>query len=574
MAASPVVEIDSSEIDSVDFDLLSDHDLLAGARDDLMQENFYAARRLARLDEFRRRRERDYKARKANEPLFTLTPLQETVVEIGPLLGHEAGKVRSDLQRVTTLREHFPGVWELCRTGQLDLYRASMFSDAATWTLESPADIAKLAKTVTLWLNQTLPEGEGDLPLVTKTSRQLRNKLSYELKKLKPKDADEQFNRSFKQRRVDLVAGYASMGFLSLNHTSPDLQAADHHLTLLAKMMRKGGDERTLDQLRADLMLDLVLGRLQVGDCACDSSDAPGDRPGDRPGEAQNGGRNPAGTVRRLPTPAYARPIINLTVPIQTVMGLSDHPGVLSGGESVPASLVRKLAQDPSSTWYRMLTDPARRLVELSTTSYTPTKPIWRQVVADHNTCYLPSCAVPSTASELDHRTRWPWGKTSTKNLGPGCKRDHKAKHAEGFHLGKHDNGDLVLRTRVGFSHTTSPVEQPVSEEWPDDWYFESQFTATEILGAIHFLRQQDESALTSAAAPFTEEKAWADFRASYPNATDDDIHSWIYGDDDIPEEDHYAPPILKQGVTSLQVARPSLQVAIKGRGEGGPESA
>jgi hypothetical protein len=62
-------------------------------------------------------------------------------------------------------------------------------------------------------------------------------------------------------------------------------------------------------------------------------------------------------------------------------MGLADEPGVLSGGTPVPASLARLIAQQPGSTWYRMLTDPAGRLVELSTRSYQPTAPIWREVL-------------------------------------------------------------------------------------------------------------------------------------------------------------------------------------------------
>jgi hypothetical protein len=98
---------------------------------------------------------------------------------------------------------------------------------------------------------------------------------------------------------------------------------------------REEGDERTIDQLKSDLALDLLIG------------------------EAEG-----------VPLPTYVRPIVNLTVPVQTVMGLSDDPGVLSGGTVVPASLGRMIAQQPGSTWYRMFTDQADQagqMVELST---------------------------------------------------------------------------------------------------------------------------------------------------------------------------------------------------------------
>lgn len=124
-----------------------------------------------------------------------------------------------------------------------------------------------------------------------------------------------------------------------------------------------------------------------------------------------------------------------MTVPIQTLMGLSDEPGVMAGGEVLPAGLTRALAASSESTWYRMLTDPARGCVELSTTSYQPTGPIIRQVVADFGTCYATGCTVPATDCDLDHRVRAPEGSTSTENLGPACRGHHTAKHAPGFGL-------------------------------------------------------------------------------------------------------------------------------------------
>ncbi|MGH8967377.1 MAG: HNH endonuclease signature motif containing protein, partial [Actinomycetes bacterium] len=207
--------------------------------------------------------------------------------------------------------------------------------------------------------------------------------------------------------------------------------------------------------------------------------------------ETADGG-DPADTVRRLPTAAFARPVINVTVPIQTLMGLTDDPGVMSGGETIPATLARRLAQDPDSTWYRMLTDPARKCVELSTKSYRPTKPIWRQVVADHQNCFLPTCNIPATRCEADHKVPYPEGATSTGNLHPGCRRDHKAKHARGFHV-VDQNGSTQLRTAAGFIHTLDPPEQPVAE-WPDLSALDEEPTAEEFLNTLTQIRRERES--------------------------------------------------------------------------------
>ena len=76
------------------------------------------------------------------------------------------------------------------------------------------------------------------------------------------------------------------------------------------------------------------------------------------------------------------------------------------------------------------LTDPEGALVTLSTSSYRPTPPIWRYVVAGQSTCSHPACDRPSTESELDHKVEWPLGATDTDNLQPLCRFHHKTKHA------------------------------------------------------------------------------------------------------------------------------------------------
>jgi hypothetical protein len=185
------------------------------------------------------------------------------------------------------------------------------------------------------------------------------------------------------------------MGQLAITATVDEVRLARHRLHLSAKQLRKAGDERTIEQLMSDLALDLLIGR------------APD-----------------------LPVPAYARPILNVTVSLETLAGLRDDPGQLSGGTVIPADLARAIATRDGATWYRMLTDPAGDLAALSTKSYQPTAPIWRYVVADQPTCAHPGCDRPSVECELDHITEWPAGPTSTDNLQSLCRRHHKAKHA------------------------------------------------------------------------------------------------------------------------------------------------
>lgn len=504
---------------SHEYDGLSDHALLAGGVHDLVVENAAAASRLQRMLEFYQRRcaEVDPAAVPGRR---ALTPVQETVIEVGELWGLSPGRVRSDLLRGRVLTTSFPDVWRLCRSGALDGYRAGLVADAATNLPERswPA----FADRVGPWLRKQLrrPGDDPDLPeIVCCTVKQLRNKLTYEVNKLAPREADERFRRSFAERRASARMRPADgsvddgMGSLSVTHSIDQVQLADYRLTLSAKALRAAGDERTLEQLRADLAMDLLTGRAEIQSPTAElERRADGEPLAPDAGAASAGAAGPgpdpvvSGWITRLPALGFARPVINLTVPMQTLMGVCDDPGVLSGGTVVPATLARLIAQQPGSTWHRMLTDPAGGCVEVSTTSYRPTASIWNDVVARWSTCFRPGCDRAAAESELDHRVPWPAGATSNTNLQPACGRDHTAKHTPGFGVGTEPgSGDTTLRTRAGFRHPVRPADQPVgSNRLPDD-LFEFQHTATELHDALTHLTDIRRS-LAAGPLPIVEE--------------------------------------------------------------------
>ena len=167
---------------------------------------------------------------------------------------------------------------------------------------------------------------------------------------------------------------------------------------------------------------------------------------------------------------------------------------MLAGGTVVPAGLARTIAAHPDATWHRMLTDPAGQMVELSTTSYRPTGPIWRHVVAEWNTCFEPACDAPATEAEHDHRIPWPRGATEPNNLWPACKRGHTTKHAPGFAIEQAADGSYVLRTAAGFAHPVAPPPKPVDPSWPD--LPEVQFSATELLEVLDEIRDRHDQEL------------------------------------------------------------------------------
>ena len=403
-----------------EYDGQGDHDLLAGGVHDLAAEAAASAARLARLLAFHDRLvARAAAAPRPPEDRRHLSALQETIVEAGSLWGLSPGRVRADLTRARVLSTHFPGVWALCRAGRLDGYRAGLVADAATGRLPE-ACWPELAERVTGWLHRHLrrPGEDPDLPeWVCSSVKQLRNKLTYETARLAPRTGEEAFRRGYADRHATahthpLPGGPGGgvgdgMGTLSLTHSIDEGQLADYRLTLAAKALhaqRPEGDERTLEQLRADVAADLLTGRAEiqtptadledladgvVGPDAAegvDSRDGAADSRDGAAGDAPAAGSVPGDWFTRLPALGYARPIINVTVPFQTLLGISDDPGTLSGGTVIPATLARMIATRPDATWHRLLTDPAGQCLERSTTSYQPTAPIWAEVLARYHT--------------------------------------------------------------------------------------------------------------------------------------------------------------------------------------------
>ncbi|HEY6932212.1 MAG TPA: HNH endonuclease signature motif containing protein [Marmoricola sp.] len=453
-----------------DLAALADHDLLAAGLVDQVVANRANARVWARLVEFHSRRTADEGVRRTVSLHFALTPRQATVAEVAELWGWKASWARKQLNVALCLSVWFPQVWEMCLKGQLDVHRAQMIADTARFKLGDDLSWLALGKRLQPWLeghlrsvDALLPDGSPAPAVVGCTDRQLRNKLDYEVRRLSPAPSEQAHRKAVEDRAVrrsDPADG-TGVGWLGVSHTVDQLMLAEQALTLAARQLRDGGDERTLDQLRADIAVDRLVGRADG-----------------------------------VATPSFARPVINVTVPVQTVMGVCDDPGVLSGGQVIPAGLARAIAADPSSTWYRMLVDPAGEMVELSTRSYQPTDPIWRHVVAEWGGCFRPGCGEPATSADIDHRTPFPGGATSTSNLWPACEEDHKVKHAPGFVVSQDaKTGDFVMHTPSGFAHRLPRPSHPACD-WDVDLPPAVQISGSELLHALHHVIECRESDL------------------------------------------------------------------------------
>ena len=188
------------------------------------------------------------------------------------------------------------------------------------------------------------------------------------------------------------------------------------------------GESRTMDQLRADICLDLLHGATPNAGAA-----------------ASNTG------------------VIDLVVDLDTLAGLTEQPGQLGGYGPVIADIARKLANDSHDAQWRVATlDENGEMIHLGTTSRRPTASQKHRIQTRHQTCVFPGCRMPSTACDLDHtRAVQDGGATCDCNLAPLCRHDHGIKHTQGWHYERLPDARHQWTTPSGHTYTTARNREP-----------------------------------------------------------------------------------------------------------------
>jgi hypothetical protein len=201
-----------------------------------------------------------------------------------------------------------------------------------------------------------------------------------------PDAARRRRERAELERRVEVRPEVSGNALLSGRELPPAaVLAASERLTARALELRDAGVDGGMDELRAMAYLEAfgVLDPLQnihPGDGGPETSDHPDGGPGDDGnGDDGNGGRGSGGPrpsdpasdggggtgARPWPVPAGFAAKVNLTIPLTTLLGTTDRPGLLSGTGPIDAGLARDLAaaaaRDPRSTWCITVTGPDSR---------------------------------------------------------------------------------------------------------------------------------------------------------------------------------------------------------------------
>nr|MBA3525069.1 DUF222 domain-containing protein [Geodermatophilaceae bacterium] len=242
-------------------------------------------------------------------------------------------------------------------------------------------------------------------------------------------------------RRVSLHPGHDGMSHLHAVLPEPQALRWYDALTATAHAAAADDDQRGIDQLRADTLLDLLL-------------QPPSDSPVAGPTVATDAD-TPTGARRR--SRWGTRPTtVHVTVPWTTLTGITDDPGDLAGYGPITAAHARELAAD--ATWRRILTDPeSGTILDVGTTVYAPPAAIARHVRTRDRTCRFPGCRQPATRCDLDHTVPHPHGPTAETNLNTLCRRHHRTKTFTRSRLQHLPGAVMAWTSPTGHTYRTYP---------------------------------------------------------------------------------------------------------------------
>ncbi|HSK07213.1 MAG TPA: DUF222 domain-containing protein, partial [Acidimicrobiia bacterium] len=259
------------------------------------------------------------------------------------------------------------------------------------------------------------------------TTGQLRARIRRLVIAVDPDSARDRYQARLVDRRVVIEASEdGTANLFGLDLPADDTNAAIRRINRLARSAKTADDPRTIDQIRADILLDLLNGR--------------------QPGQSRGDGA-----------------VVDIRVDLTTLAGLDDNPAEIPGWGPVIADVARQVAEgQEKAEWRVVVTDPhTGRPVHVGTTQKRPTRrPTTsqrRNIEAVALTCVFPGCRMPARDSDLDHRDAWAdGGPTQEDNLEPLCRHDHRLKHA-GWKLEGLGTGEYCWTSPLGLKYTVDP---------------------------------------------------------------------------------------------------------------------
>ncbi|MCC3276190.1 HNH endonuclease [Arthrobacter sp. zg-Y20] len=295
-------------------------------------------------------------------------------------------------------------------TAQRLMFEAGLLTDTHTATLEALQDGRLSYGHAQVVLDQCESVPAAELPefeaaLLKAAEGQTRSQFSAKARRQRerkyPQTIPERHLTAFDKRRVVLERDEDGMSWLSAHLRAAEAQQIYTALSTAARGEQANGDQRTADQLRSD-----ILSQLLMGGC----------------------GSTRVTSAASEETTVLPRAEIMVLINAETLFGANDQPAELHGYGPISAKAARRLARN-ATRWTGLVQDPdTGEILGVGRRRKVPAG-LARWLRARDGTCRFPGCRVSTALSEIDHTTDWAaGGPTDHGNLAHLCRRHHRFK--------------------------------------------------------------------------------------------------------------------------------------------------
>jgi hypothetical protein len=313
--------------------------------------------------------------------------------------------------RARRLRSLLPTVWQAWHDGRIST-AAVVAVDRAATRLTKPESLVTL--------DETAVDAVAGL-----TPGQAGTWLDRWVERTEAEAARQRHQLAMADRRVQVRPVGDGMARVSAVIGTADAAAIMQSLTKVARA-RAADDPRTIDQARADLLADTLLGRREGG--------------------------------------LGYRAVIGITVPLSSLMGFSDVPGELTDrSATIPAHVIREAMRDEHSLLYRLVTNDVGDLLTVTWLGrFAPTR-LAQVLEFRDGTSVFPTSSVPARMCDNDHSDPWP-ADTCAANTGPLNRRAHVLKTEGRLRLRQLSPGVFEWTTSTGHTYTRHPEPLPIAD--------------------------------------------------------------------------------------------------------------
>ncbi len=311
------------------------------------------------------------------------------------------------------LTHRLPRVAEALGSGAIDVRRARVLVDGTSHLSETDARLV---------VDETIDRA-GQL-----TTGELRARVQKLCLAVEPEEAEHRYRTALEERKLVKEPTLAGTANIVLASVAPDkaTKALDR-INNIAKGLHVAGETGTIDQIRADIALDLLCG-----------------------------------------SPTYQgsnRGTVTVHVDLDTLAGLADRPGDLDGYGPVVADIARQVAETSmGAEWRFRVTDPITgQPVHMGTTRKRRHNAHQRrQVELRDLECVFSGCRMPAVDCDIDHTKTWEeTHRTTIEDSAPVCRHDHVGRHKFDWKYQRISGGDYLWTNRLGHRYTKSGRPPP-----------------------------------------------------------------------------------------------------------------